>query len=83
MLSWESSQKGVHGMAFHYSLFTCCCFSVMHSKKPRFWVLVYLLVIPECLFQGRPSPQVLLVHQVVLFLPEKSSRLSVTTCLKI
>lgn len=68
-------------------LFTILCllvavFSAMHSEKLEFWALVYLLVIPECLFLGAPSPQVLLVHQVVLFLPEKGTRLSVTTDLK-
>lgn len=69
-------------MAFHCALFAYCSCSVMNSKKPKFWVLVYLLVIPECLFLGAPSPQVLPVHQVVLFLPVKGRRLSITTALE-
>lgn len=47
--------------------------------EPKFWALVYLLVIPECLFQEALSLQGLLVDQAVLFLPTKVTRLSVKT----
>lgn len=76
------SQARREFMAFYCALSAHCSCSVMNSEKPKFWVLVYLLVIPECLFQGAPSPQVLPVHQVLLFLPVKDTRLSITTALK-
>lgn len=72
MLSCELSKNGVHVIVSQWCT----------VRSPNSGHLVYLLVIPECLFQEALSLQGLLVDQAVLFLPKKITRLSVKTGLK-